>query len=248
MIMDKMDQAAFVKCLTELKDLASLQGNVVSEEQIREGFAALDLNEEQYALIYEYLKKEKIGVNEPIDAQDYYTPDDKKYMQMYLEELKSIPQLSDGKKQALLMNLMAGDMSMKNELMESYLLQIVDIARLYAGQGVSMEDLIGEGNVALAVLMDMLPSQEDPKEADEMISRMIMRAMEELIEENAANKDEFSVWADKANEVMEKARELSEELLRKVTIDELCEHSGFERSFIEQVLEVTGGKIEYIEQ
>ena len=48
-------------------------------------------------------------------------------------------------------------------------------------------------------------------------------------------------------EVLDKAKELSEELLRKVTIEELCNEAGFEKDFVMDVLEITGGGIEYLE-
>lgn len=246
--MDRMDQQAFMKCLYELKETASVQGNMVTEEQIHEQFEGIELNDQQYELILEYLKGAKIGVGETINPEDYMTGDDKKYLNMYLDELKDLPEISDGKKRALLMAVMAGEKAERNELVYAYLPQVVDIAKLYVGQGVSLEDLIGEGNVALTVLMDMLGSQDNPDEADEMIAQMIMQAMEELIEENVYGKEEFTVWAENANKVLETARELSEELLRKVTIDEVCKEGGFDRDFVLDVLEVTGGKIEYIEQ
>ena len=51
------------------------------------------------------------------------------------------------------MSVMAGDRAARQQLTESFLREVADIARLYAGQGVPLEDLIGEGNVALAVYL-----------------------------------------------------------------------------------------------
>lgn len=61
---------------------------------------------------------------------------------------------------------------------------MVEIARLYTGQGVYLEDLIGEGNVAVTLGTGMLGCLEKPSEAQGMLARMVMDAMEELIEEN----------------------------------------------------------------
>ena len=83
--------------------------------------------------------------------------------------------------------------------------------------------------------------------AEEMSAGMVMRAMEELVNEDSLSKDAFEEWADRANEVLEKAKELSEELLRKVTVEELCKEAGFEKEFVMDVLEITGGGIEYLE-
>ena len=166
---------------------------------------------------------------------------------MYLEELKELPPVSDGKKRALFMSAMNGEKQAKEELILALLPQVVDIAKMYAGQGVPMEDLIGEGNVALAMSMDVIEQEETPEDAESMSAGMVMRAMEEMVSEDSLSKDAFEAWAERANEVLDKARELSEELLRKITIEELCSEAGFEKEFVMEVLEITGSGIEYLE-
>ena len=52
---------------------------------------------------------------------------------------------------------------------------------------------------------------------------------------------------DKVNRVMEKARELSEELRRKVTPAELSLESGLSEAQIMEAVRISGNKIEYIE-
>ena len=47
--------------------------------------------------------------------------------------------------------------------------------------------------------------------------------------------------------MLEKAQELSEMLLRKVTIEELCKEYEFDPDFVKDVIEVTGGKIEFLD-
>ena len=54
------------------------------------------------------------------------------------------------------MGAMAGDNAAKTKVLEMMLSDIVDLAKLYAGQGVYVEDLIGEGNVALSLGVEML--------------------------------------------------------------------------------------------
>lgn len=241
------NQALFAEKLNELKDLASMQGNVVSKEQVEEQFSYMKLNKAQKELIYDYLHNEKIGIDEPVNPDDYLTEDDKKYIDMYLEELSEIPTPDDSVVDAYLIQAMAGERDVFDKLITAFLPQVVDIAKMYVGQGVSYEDLIGEGNVALAVLMDMLGSQDSPKECREMIASMVMQAMEELIEENKTEVESFDEWARSANEVLDKAKEMSEELLRKVTIEELCKEYDLDPEMVKNVCEVTGNAIEFIE-
>ena len=54
-----------------------------------------------------------------------------------------------------------------------------------------------------------------------MLAKMIMDAMEDYIAENASNEKADQKVVDKVNKVSLKAKELSEELHRKVTVEEL---------------------------
>lgn len=242
-----ISEQEFINKLSELKDMAATQGNVISEGQLDDICKEMDLNDEQRGLVEGYLKSQKIGVGEAVDLDEYMTADDKHYIDVYLEELSELPKISQGEKEAYLIQAISGDSFAKNKLIECFLPQVVDIAKIYVGQGVPLEDLIGEGNVALTVLMDMLGSQESPQEAEEMIIQMVMEAMESLISDDYEAKQGFEEWAEKANMVMEKAKELADELMRKVTIIELSKETGMDIQFIKDVCEVTAGAIEVIE-
>lgn len=245
----------FSEQLAELRELAKNNGGAVSVDDVKEAFSEMELDDAQVKLILDYLKENtKIKISggdfaeSEEDAENYnISGEDSKYIAMYLEELKELPPVSDGKKRALFMSAMNGEKQAKEELILALLPQVVDIAKMYAGQGVPMEDLIGEGNVALAMSMDVIEQEETPEDAESMSAGMVMRAMEEMVSEDSLSKDAFEAWAERANEVLDKARELSEELLRKITIEELCSEAGFEKEFVMEVLEITGSGIEYLE-
>ena len=107
-----------------------------------------------------------------------------------------------------------------------YLPKVVEIAKLYAGQGVFVEDLIGEGNVALSMGVTMLGCLEKKEEAEGMLMKMVMDAMEDFISDSMEETQKDNKVLKKVNQVAEKARELSEELRRKVTVEELCTETG----------------------
>ncbi|MDE7198774.1 MAG: hypothetical protein K2O15_07810 [Lachnospiraceae bacterium] len=124
--------------------------------------------------------------------------------------------------------------------------EVTQIAKLYTGQGVSLEDLIGEGNVALSLGVTMLGALEHANEAPGMLGSMIMDAMEDCIAENAAEEKGDRKIADKVNRVADAANALREELRRAVTVEELMEESGLSRKAIEDAVRISGGKIESI--
>ena len=80
-----------------------------------------------------------------------------------------------------------------------------------------------------------------------MLSSMIMRAMEEFIQENAAQEKMDRRILEKVNLVTEKAKELSQALCRKVTKEELVQETGMSLKSIQDALRMSGFQIEYIE-
>lgn len=240
-------EVLFAQTLEQVRKLAKEQGNCVSEAQVQEAFAALELSGEQLQMVYDYLLKHKVGIGEPMNPDDFLTEEERDYLQDYLDEVADIPECSEGERQAYIISAMAGDVQAQNRLVELHLQDVAEIAKLYAGQGVFLEDLIGEGNVALAVGVTMLGSLEKPEEAQGMLGKMIMDAMEEYIKENADNRKKDQKVADKVNEVLEKAKELSEDLHRKVTVEELALETKLSRKSIEDAVRMSGFRIEYID-
>lgn len=241
---DRNQEIIFARALEDVKKLAKEQNHCVTKEQIMEAFSELALSEEQYTMICQYLKQHKIGVGEQVDLDDYLEQEEKDYLETYLEELKALPTLSEGEKEAVMLSAMAGDVQAQQKLTEVFLPDVVEIAKLYAGQGVFLEDLIGEGNVAVAAGVTMLGALEHAAEAQGMIGKLIMDAMEEFISENAEESKKDKKIADKVNKVADAAAQLATELRRKVTVEELMEESGMSRKSIEDAIRMSADKIE----
>lgn len=237
----------FAQTLEQVKKIAGEHGNCISREQVEEAFAPLALNTEQMDMVYDYLHQHKIGIGEPVDLDEYLADEEKDYLDTYLKELQSLPALAPGEKEAVTLSAMAGDTDAQNRLAEAYLPEVAEIAKLYAGQGVYLEDLIGEGNVAVAMGVTMLGALEHASEAQGMLGKMIMDAMEDYITQNAEETKKDKRIADKVNKVADAARELAGELHRKVTIEEVMAESGLSRKAIEDAVRMSGDKIEDLE-
>ncbi len=238
----------FAQILEEVKNLAKEQGNCIAEEQIRSAFAEIELKKEQFDLILDYLKNNKIGIGEPINPDDYLSKEEKNYLELYLEELKSLEVMSKGEKEAVTLSAMAGEVQAQFKLVEIYLHEVVEIAKLYSGQGVYLEDLIGEGNLALTAGVSMLGCLEHAQEAEGMLGKMIMDAMESYITENLEEGQTDNLVVNRVNDVADKAKELSDLFHRKVTVDELKEDSELSEAVILDAIRISGNNIEYIEK
>lgn len=242
------EQLLFAQTLEQLKETARLQENMLTSEQVQEAFEEMNLGEAQLALIHEYLQKNNIGIDEPGKTDENLTDEDVNYLNIYLEELKELPPVSDGEKRAIMMSALAQDMTACNKLIEIFLPQVVEIAKLYAGQGSLVEDLIGEGNVALATAVTMLDCVESIDEVEGFLGKMIMDAMQDYIGEDSDNRGIDEQILEKVNRINDKAKEMAEELLRKVSVAELAKEMEIEEEEIFEAIRLSANNMDYIEE
>ncbi len=238
----------FADKLQELVKLAACQGNCVSREQVCEAMQACQLDEQQLELVFSYLVSHKIGIGEPVDLDDYLTDQELNYLEQYELELGELPEYSEGEREGITLSAMAGDKSAQARLIEMYLPEVIQIAKLYTGQGVFLEDLIGEGNVALTMGVTMLGALENAMEAQGMLTKLVMDAMEELITEDFEEQRKDEKLAEKVNKVADAAGELAASLGRKVTPDELSKEAGISLKQIREAVKLSGDKIEQIDE
>lgn len=245
--METNQEILFAKTLEEVKKQAKAQGNWIERHKVEEAFSAMSLSQSQLQLVFDYLTKHQIGIDEPLDMEEYLSKAEINYLEEYLKELSDLQKVTEGEKEALTLSAMAGEADAQQKLIHVYLPQVVEIARLYSGQGVFVEDLIGEGNVALAMGVSMLGCLEHPGEADGMLGKMIMDAMEECIQQTLSQSDMDKKAVDRVKKVAKKAKELSEELRRKVTVEELSKETGISEKVIWDALRLSGYSIEGLE-
>lgn len=242
----EFNQVNFAKVLEQLRDTARLQENMLSSAQIKEAFGEWQLDESQFALIHDYLRKNRIGIDEPSQAEENLSEDDVNFLEMYLDDLKKLPPVFDGEKRAVMMSALAGDNIAQAKLVELYLPQVVEISKLYAGQGALVEDLIGEGNVAVASAVTMLACVESIDEVEGFIGKMIMDAMEDYVGEVADTHEIGENVLMKVNEVNDKAKEMYGNLLRKVSVKEVAEELGITEEAVLEAIKFSASSIEYI--
>ena len=246
--MPELSEVRFAQILGQVRKLAKEQGNCISEEQVQDAFAELSLSDDQLSLVYDYLKKHKVGIGEPVDLDDYLTDGEMDYLEAYRKEIMLLGEISEGEKEAMILSAMAGEKASQERLIRFFLPKVADVARLYAGQGVFLEDLIGEGNVALTLGVTMLGAFEHAKEAEGALMQMVMDAMERHIQEAVEETEKDKKAARKVNQVADKARELAGELHRKVTAAELSEEAGLSERAIEDAMRMSGFAIEDLEK
>lgn len=247
-----MEEKEFRSQLMESMKLARKQGMCLSEEQIHSFFPDIQQGSEQMGFLLEYYKNQKIGVGDRKEVEEYLSMEDRNYLEEYLNGISALESIEPEELKAVMLSAIAGDQDAKEVLLRQFLPKTAELAKLYAGQGVMLEDLIGEGNMALLEAvgqMECLDTDGDILEETEgFLGNYMMKAMERLINEELEKKNDDEEVLKKVNQVADAARELSEELRRKVSPEEICaNYESITMDDVEAAMQISANLIDTIE-
>ena len=240
-------KAEFLEQLNGLVAVAIAQGNQITIDEVKTYFAENSLTEEQLELVFDYLLAKKVVVKGYIKMADEceqkitYTDEEESYLKEYLQELQVIDTAKEGEKEELFQKLINGDITAKNRLTEIYLPEVILFAKEMYHQEIFLGDMIQEGNVGLILGLDMVTDVEC---AHDTICNQIKQCMQMLIEEHEEVKSRDNKMVEKVTMLDESIKALTEELGRKVTIDELAVYLGMSEEEIEDILRLMGEESE----
>ena len=240
---ERQKQVLFLKRLRDTADTAAKNGNMITEDELNEAFADLELNEDQMTQVRDFLKTKGVGIGEALPIEEVISEEEMNHLRDYEEMLDAIEIPSESVMDALTLYAMAGERDAQTKLAEYSLKKVVDIARLYAGQGVYMEDLIGAGNEVLLIAVTQLAPLDKPDEVDGYLGRRLMDAMEDVIAANLDEKAAEKAVEERVNLVADRAREMAEELGRKVSVAELAAEYDMDPEDIREAVRLSGNAI-----
>jgi RNA polymerase primary sigma factor len=165
------------------------------------------------------------------------------YLKLYLDELRTLPDLQDSEKRNLFQRAMSRDSSAKNQLIEIYLLKVVEIAKRYVNHGVLISDLIQEGNIGLMMGANQLDTIDDVEQVDEILQTSIIEAIESVLEENELIDIAKKQMVRKVNFLNEGVKNLEEELGRTVSILELANYLEMSEEEVADIIRVSDDEI-----
>lgn len=84
-------------------------------------------------------------------------------VKIYYDDLKRTKPMTRAKERRLLRQCRQGSLKARNEIVESNLKFVFDVARRYTGRGVAISDLISEGNMGLMYAIDKFDESKDVK-------------------------------------------------------------------------------------
>ncbi len=247
-----MQNESFLKGLNAIRNTAALKRGTVGVADILAAFPGTELNDEQVALIYDYLERENITLEdyEPHDvntvgldelAEEAWGGGDsereQRLFEMYLDDLAAVPPISTAEEEELRGLLLSGSEEESRRaaerLTEGNLRWVVQIARDYGGRGVPLPDLIQEGNLAL---WESIQGYGGEGELDTFLERSIHKAMKALIREAGSFEKMEDEMAAMANRIMETVKAWEEETGRPASAAEISARTGIPESKVEEVL------------
>lgn len=217
--------------LMQLKNVASRNGNVISETDFDSITDDFGISPDDMGRITTDLEKSGItieGMNDldveastaTVASVEEVTVDDS--VRMYLKEIGKIPLLSADKERELAQKMVEGDTDAKDLLVESNLRLVVSIAKKYMNRGLSLLDLIQEGNIGLIKAVDKFDYTKGFKFST-YATWWIRQAITRAIADQARTIRIPVHMVETINKLTRIQRQLVQELGREPSIEELAE-------------------------
>ncbi len=253
------DKLEFRSKLSGVLSLAMEQGNRISSDEVEKYFEEDQLTKEQMDLVFDYLLAQKVAVKgyvkvggSVVQAAEQevqkmtYTPDEEAYLEEYLTDLDAIKEEKTGELEYLFKEVNQGNALAKSRITEIYLRKVVEIGKTMYHPEIFVGDLIQEGNVSLMVALESLPSIESEgiKVLEQFLETEIRQGIQMLIEETVELKSRDNKMVQQVTDLDESITKLTEDLGRKVTIDELVLYTEMSEEEIAEILKLTGEDVE----
>lgn len=153
------DQNTFMETVRNVADIVRTSAEPMPEEEILAYFEDMELTDEQKRLVIEYLMNPESGAEdesrenkkndggEEASGEHHFTQS--KVYKMYLEEISLLPEYTQEETEDLYRRLLQGEENVIETISSVWLKKVLVIAEKYLMQGLHVEDLVQEGNMAL---------------------------------------------------------------------------------------------------
>lgn len=122
----------------------------------------------------------------PINMNQYAN-DFTETVRVYYDDLKKYKPLTKAKERRLLKRCKKGNLKAKNEILESNLRFVFDIAKHYTGRGVPISELISDGNMGLLRAIEKFDESKDVKFISYAVWWIRQAMLESIKRRNAIN-------------------------------------------------------------
>ena len=156
--------------LEEAKAFIKESSGILSDDEILHICGSANISENESDELFIFLKKHNIEINEKDDDEtsnnesmlsEYDTSQDISSLKALFTEVGNIPLLSREKEKELTTKMANGDKRARNILVKHNMRLVIHMAKKYRGKGLSLEDLIQEGNLGLIHAADKFDLSKD---------------------------------------------------------------------------------------
>lgn len=245
-------QVEFQEKLNLVLKLAEENNDKLSQEAVEQFFVEDNLTEEQINLVYNYLLAKKVAVTGYIKANEAevvevnLSEDEEQYLTEYVSDLSLMKEELDGELVELYTGILEGNDTLKGRMSEIYLPYVIPVAKEMYKEGFHIADLIQEGNVAMIMALETLITIEGiTKESIlEYINTEIKQGIQMLIEETTELRTRDQKMVDEVAKLDGIITQLTEDLGRKVTLEELVLYTEMTEDEVIEVLKLMGEEVE----
>ena len=240
------DRLEFRGKLQGILELAESQEKKITLEEVETYFEEEQLSQEQIDLVCDYLLSQKVAVSgyekrggilsgskqvEPQEEQcPILTEEEQRYVESYLEEIRGMKAESEEEARLLY-----------------YFPKVAELAVKITEPQVFIGDVIQEGNVSLMLALKESSGRKNREIEEQEVMDQVRAGMLALVEEQTEVKRQDKKMVEQVSELDETIQSMSEEMGRKVAVDEVAEKLGISEAQIADILKLAGEEIDSTE-
>ena len=236
----------FDKALAAAKKLADKNGSMITEADLESLTDSSKLEPDEMITLRAELDNSGVKINDPdLDnddtgdeegGEDVNVVDDS--VKMYLKEIGKIELLNADQERDIAQRMADGDEEAKEMLINSNLRLVVSIAKKYMNRGLSLLDLIQEGNIGLIKAVDKFDYTKGFKFST-YATWWIRHAITRAIADQARTIRIPVHMVETINKLTRVQRQLVQDLGREPTTEELAKEMGMEPAKIREIQKIS---------
>lgn len=245
-----LDQNTFTETIRAVQEIIRTSAEPMSREEILSYFKDMDLNAQQEEMVFTFLstpheeepleaeteepeqeaqsdEAEAVGDESKKEVQEKEQQDvfsDSPMFQMYLEELKEIPDYTEEQQIEMYKKLLAGEESMIHAISNAWLSNVLEIAKKLAVSTEGFEDIVQEGNMALFLRLSELCGSHEKVDVEEELLTAVEEAMKACIRELTGEDESENAVVGKVALVNEAVKYLKTKNGKEPTVKELSDY------------------------
>lgn len=165
--------------------------------------------------------------------------DESNILSMYLKEINQIPLLTEEEELDLAIRAKAGDEFARKRIIESNLRFVVNVSKKYQNQGLSLSDLINEGNIGLMTALDKF----DPDQGYRFISYAVWWIRQSVMKAINEKSRAVRLPLNRTNELLQIKK--AERILMKElntedpSVEEIGELAGLDPALVKDLMAIS---------